>query len=66
MSDLEEFPEQPRPEDDGIVVRARPTRITTAGDEYTGEWSPIDKRHGFGKCMIAAGAFFYEGYWKDD
>ena len=66
VAGLEEFSEQPRPDDDGVEVKVRPTQVSNTGDEYSGEWSPTGKRHGFGKCMITATSCFYEGYWKED
>ena len=63
---IEEFAKYPKPEDDNITVVTRPGQITEAGDEYHGEWSTINKRHGFGLCMFAAACSLYEGYWKDD
>ena len=63
---LEEFSRYPLPIDDNTEVELRPTQITTSGDEYSGEWSSLGKRHGYGVCLMVATSCLYEGYWKDD
>ena len=52
--------------DDDTEVQERPTQILPSGDEYSGEWSSADKRHGFGVCIMVSTSCLYEGYWKDD
>ena len=65
-ADLEQFERYPRPIGDKTEVKERPTQITALGDEYSGEWNSVGKRHGFGVCVFAVSLCLYEGYWKDD
>ena len=62
---MEEFCEQPRPEDDSMELKQYNSLITRSGDLYSGQCSLNGKRHGLGKCIFVKGSL-YEGFWKDD